>query len=75
MRGEIVRSDGVKPGHGLQLQLQLEDDYTHNIIMKEKYMSKVEVALARYLKPPKDRKNTFPRVRLLINKHPSHVMF
>ena len=52
LRGEIVQSNGVKPGHTTQLSLQLEDEYTHNMILDQKYREKVEIVLARHLEPP-----------------------
>ena len=74
VRGEIVRSDGVKPYHGVQLAMQLEENYTHNIILQEKYVTKVEVALAKYLKPPRNHTEAIQRVRLFTERQPYHVM-
>ena len=56
LRGEIVHSQGVKPGHSMQLSLQLEVEYTHKMILQQKYCEKVEVVLAWYLEPPKHGK-------------------
>ena len=43
LRGEIVQSQGVKPRHVMQLLLQLEVEYTHKMILQQKYCEKMEV--------------------------------
>ena len=43
--GQIVRTYGVKPGQSMQLALELEDSYTHQMIIEQKYCEKVEVTI------------------------------
>ena len=72
--GEIVRSASVKAGQSVQLSFKLEDDYTHKIILQQNYIGKVEIVLARFLKPPRDSEDTNPRVKLFLDRQPYHAM-
>ena len=59
-----MRSHGVEPGHSMQLLLQLEDEYTHKMILEQKFREKEEVVLVRYLEPPKHGKDGTSRFNL-----------
>ena len=59
-----MRYHGDEPGHSMKLSLQLEDEYTHKIILQQKYHEKVEVVLAQS-----------SRVKLFENRQIYHAMF
>ena len=69
-----MRSHGVEPGHAMQLLLQLEDEYTHKMILEQKFREKEEVVLVRYLEPPKHGKDGTSRFNLFEKRQHYHAM-
>ena len=74
MFGMIMRSGSVKPGQSVQLSFKLEDNFTHKIILQQNYIGKVEVTLARSLKPSRDSEDTISKVKMFGNRQPYHAI-